>query len=108
MRRWGVVLLVAGLVLTGLQSARRANADDVITRAIHCTATLSHLVAANPNRIGMVVQNVGTIHANVGRGALGLTLHVGTSLSVTPGYTGGLECQTAGGTTVIEVYEEVE
>lgn len=107
MRRWWPALLVAFVLLGG---PAPAFADRIVSYAVHCTATLSHVAVARPTRIGMVVQNVGTIHANVGQGTLGITLHVGSSLALTPGYKGGLECQTqpGSGTTVIEVLEELE
>jgi len=72
-----------------------------------CTATRSHLLTANPNRLTALVVNVGTIHVNVGRGDTMLVLHVGSTLELTPGYLGGLDCQTGGGSSVMEVFEDV-
>lgn len=111
-------LIGVALVLAVSGAAEMVRADDVMTYVIVCTATRSHLVLANPNRVGGFVQNVGAIHVNVGRPVqrstiapvgtfLGVTLHVGSVLELTPGYKGGLECQTAGGTTAIEIYEEM-
>lgn len=107
------VLVAAGaaalLAILPYVAVFRAAADDVLTSQVTCTTTRATLLAANPNRLGAVVQNVGTLHVNVGRGTTMITLHVGASLSTTPGYRGGLDCQTQAGTgsTVVETYEDV-
>ena len=111
MRRVAAGALLVAALVSGW--AFWARADDVRTGLIVCTATRSHIFVANPNRIGGFIQNVGTLHVSVGRRVgtgnfIGVTLHVGSVLELTPGYTGGMECQTSGGagSTEVEWYEE--
>lgn len=104
MRRWLVAVVVVSVAVGAVGG--RTQADEILTRVVECTATRAHVMAANPNRIGGLLSNVGTINVTVGRGTAMLTLHVGSALEVTPGYVGGLDCQTAGGTTAVEVLEE--
>lgn len=96
------------LILPAGQNAR-VRADDIVTTLIECGTTRGPLIGANPNRIGGVIQNVGTLHVNIGRGHTMTTLHVGSAYNMTPGYRGGFDCVTQPGTgkTAVEIIEEV-
>ena len=101
-------LLAAAAVLLALAGVVEVvRADDVQTGVVVCTATRNHVITSNVNRRGGFLQNVGTIHVNVGRGVQMATLHVGAVLEMTPGYKGGLDCQTAVGDTAVEWYQEL-
>ena len=104
LRVLGAVLALAVLVAAGVEAG-----SDLRTGLVVCTATRSHLVAAYPNRQDLLVQNVGTLHVNVGRGTVMTTLHVGSSLSLDD-YQGGIECQTQPGTggTAVEWFEVIK
>ena len=99
----GAALLLAPMPVTGA-------GRDVLTRYVVCTTTFSHLITANPNRLSVLLQNVGTTHAAVGRRIdgvfIGTTLHAGAVLSM-DGYQGGLSCQSTG-PTAVEIMETVE
>lgn len=95
-----LVLLAPALVAT---EAAWSSGSDVRTDIIVCTATRNHLVTASGRR-DLLIQNVGTVHVNVGRGTKMLTLHADSSLSLSD-YQGGLDCQTATGTSAVEVLE---
>ena len=99
--------VTAVVLLVVMGAAPPTVADEVLTRAVACTATRAHLLTANPNRLTALVANVGTLHVNVGRGDTMFALHVGSSLALTPGYLGGLDCQTGGGSSVMELFEDV-
>ena len=115
-RLTAVVAIMATLGVAGAWAGSR----DVLSYAVVCTATVSHLAVSNVNRQDLTVQNVGTLHVNVGRrnpnlpvahagGFSGLTLHVGSSLELRD-YQGGLECGTQPGTggTLVEVLEQIK
>lgn len=109
MPRAMVWLAATALGIAVLCLSSRGFADDVRSGIVICTATRSHVIVANPNRMGGFLQNVGTLHVNVGRGSQMATLHVGAVYEMTPGYRGGLDCQTQGGTggTAVEWLEEL-
>lgn len=94
-------------LLVGILGASPAwpSGSNVRSDIVVCTATRSHLVTASGRR-DLLVQNVGTLHVNVGRGSKMLTLHVDATLSITD-YQGGLDCQTQAGTgsTAVEILE---
>ena len=103
------VLLLGGLLLAPMPVA--GGGKDVLSRYVVCTTTLAHAFTANPNRLSVLVQNVGTLHASVGRRIAGgpfwgTTLHVGAVLSFDD-YQGGLDCQMAAGSTTVEILETV-
>ena len=112
---------VVAMMATTLGAAwAMAGSRDVLSYAVVCTATVSHLAVSNVNRQDLTVQNVGTLHVNIGRrnpnlpvahagGFSGLTLHVGSSLELRD-YQGGLECGTQPGTggTLVEVLEQIK
>ena len=106
----GTLLLLLGALLLAPRPVA-GGANDVLTRIVVCTTTLAHLYTANPNRLSILAQNVGTLHVSVGRrGAdglfLGTTLHVGAVLTLDD-YQGGLSCQMSTGTTAVEIMETV-
>lgn len=75
-----------------------------------CTATRAHVALGNPARGDLTLFNAGTVHANLGMaphaGAnfQGMTLHAGAYMELGE-WLAGLDCQTAGGSTAIEVLE---
>lgn len=98
--------------------ATRAHADAIRTGIVVCTTTRSHVIVSNENRLGGFIQNVGTLHVNIGfqsspsdpQGTTALfTLHVGSTYNFTPGFRGGVQCVTQPGTgsTAVEWFEEV-
>lgn len=113
MRRLLAALAAVG-VLGGLPAAW-AGSRNVRSSVVVCTATLAHVARGDINRNNLTLQNVGTLHVNVGRkehaGAnfQGLTLHVGAAIEFRD-FQSGLECQTQPGTgeTAVEVLEELK
>lgn len=110
--RWvlAVAVLVVSLII-GLLSPPGGATDDGSTRVVVCTTTRAHLATANPNRLGLTVQTVGTLHVGLSfggqTGTQSLTLHVGASYSFPEQYLGGVQCQTQPGTgaSAVEVFE---
>lgn len=113
-------LLAAFGVVVCVATAGWGAGKDVLTRVVVCSPTLAHLATANINRQDLTVQNVGTLHVNVGRAIVGLpsshagafaglTLHVGASIEF-QNYQGGLDCKTQPGTgsTAVEVLETLQ
>ena len=88
----GTLLLLLGALLLAPRPVA-GGANDVLTRIVVCTTTLAHLYTANPNRLSILAQNVGT-------------LHVGAVLTLDD-YQGGLSCQMSTGTTAVEIMETV-
>lgn len=78
-----------------------------------CTATRAHLAVGDLGRVNLTLFNAGTLHANVGwlahatAGFQGMTLHAGATMEFRD-FQSGIECQTAGGSTAIEVLEELK
>lgn len=105
------LLLAAAAVLVAVAAAR-ADVRWVRSGMVECSATLAHVAVADPGRENLTLLNAGTLHANIGRAPhsqanfQGLTLHVGSSIEFR-GFQAGLDCQTTGGSTYIEVLEEM-
>ena len=78
-----------------------------------CSATRAHLAVGDTARANLTLFNAGTIHANVGwlahaqTGFQGMTLLAGASMEFRD-FQSGIECQTAGGSTAVEVLEEIK
>ena len=117
MRRTFWIVLVVAALAASLVGPLPTWADGIRTGLVVCTTTRSHVVVANPNRLGGFVQNVGTLHVNIGFQSDGsdvtgtaqlFTLHVGSTYNMTPGFRGGLQCITQPGTgsTAVEWFEE--
>ena len=109
MRRRALLLAAAAVLVA---AAAWADVRWVRSGMVECSATLAHVAVADPGRENLTLLNAGTIHANIGRAPhsqanfQGLTLHAGSSIEFR-GFQAGLDCRTAGGTTAIEVLEEL-
>ena len=114
MRRWLGLGAVAALLATATAgwAASRMIADRVA-----CTSTKTTIVSGNVERERLILQNAGTIHANVGQGDRLLTMHAygalgshaaaGTGRLDLGNFTGYVDCQTqvGDGGTLIEVLQ---
>jgi len=111
-RAWALAL--AGVLLAGVTTVGYAASRGLLTRTQACGTTIGTLTSANPNRVNLTLQNVGTIHvgvsgqmhANATLAANGFfSLHAGSVIEFS-NFQGGLSC-TAAGPVNVEVIEEL-
>ena len=111
-RAWALAL--AGVLLAGVTVGYAAS-RGVLTETRECLTTIGTLVNANPSRVNLTLQNVGTIHvgvsgqmhANATLAANGFfSLHAGSVIEFS-NFQGGLSC-TAAGSVNVQVIEEIQ